>query len=570
MVRERLLPPKALCFILLLLVLILAVTQALAATPTTGKAKVDRLVMGLILPYRDYWRPWIVASADHNIQHDPTFEWLFEVDAETGQYKPWLAESWKMAPDGRSWTIKLQKGVQFHHGYGEFTSEDVVHNHALWCDNNYPGRKDPPSGGYRTGICQVERVEVVNDHEVVIRCNVVCADLDFYYSSASNVMIFSKKQWDAEGEMGYEKRPAGTGPYIFKERELGRYVLFERAPTPHWKHGVVDWKELQMTWTLEEPTRFAQILAGETHLTEVNKDLTDELVSKGYKLIRSRGVAQQVQIFFGGLYFGTEDKATGRYTEYGGTTGKLDLTVPWTNIKVRQAMNKAINREELLKVLYKGRATPMYVAGFYPDLPGWDPTWATRFDQMYGYDLKAAKRLMAEAGYPNGFKAKAWLYPFAGAPELIPLMESVAIQLREIGIELELEESDLVAVVGPKIRERRANWYLRAGPPSKKAVEPQIALFNAKGGPHMFETDEIYKMWEDLLQMADPAARDAQLRKIGNYKFENFEIIPLFDVYIEVVVNPKIVEDWAFSGWDGGDLGHTWLIKACKQEKPCN
>jgi hypothetical protein len=52
-------------------------------------------------------------------------------------------------------------------------------------------------------------------------------------------------------------------------------------------------------------------------------------------------------------------------------------------------------------------------------------------------------------------------------------------------------------------------------------------------------------------------------------KFEQCEIIPLFDVFIEVVVDPKIVEDWPFSGWDGGDLGHTWFIKACKQEKPC-
>ena len=49
-----------------------------------------------------------------------------------------------------------------------------------------------------------------------------------------------------------------------------------------------------------------------------------KLVAKGYKLIRSRQVAQQVQLFFGGLYFGTEDKQTGRYTEDGGTTGKLD------------------------------------------------------------------------------------------------------------------------------------------------------------------------------------------------------------------------------------------------------
>ena len=383
-------------------------------------------------------------------------------------------------------------------------------------------------------------------------------------------MMFSKAQWDKEGEMGYESKPAGTGPYIFKERKVDRYVLYERAPAPHWKHGTVDWKELQITWTLEEPTRFAQLLAGETHITEVNKDLADELVTKGYKLIRSRSTSQQVHLFLGGLYFGTEDKETKRYTEDGGTTGKLDPKVPWTNIKVRQAMNKAINRDELLKVLYKGRATPMYVAGFYPDLPGWDPTWEKRFPEMYGYDLKAAKRLLAEAGYPNGFKAKGWLFPFAGAPELIPLLESVATQLQEVGIELELEEVDVVATVRPKTKDRKAGGYMWADPPSKKAVESQIALFNAgKGTPHMYEDDTTLQDVGRPAPDLRPAARDAQLRKIGNYKFEQFEIIPLFDVFIEVVLDPKVVEDWAFSGWDGGDLGHTWFIKACKQEKPC-
>src|SRR5712691_5811357 len=549
----------------------LALVQAKAQTPQeAGKVKVDRLVMGLITPYLDYMRPWINGTADHNIQHDPTFEWLVEIHPETGQYVPWLADSWAPAPDGRSWNVKLHKGVQFHHGYGEFTAKDVVHNHALWCDLTYPGRKDPPYSGYRNGICAVERIEVVNNHEIIMHCKVVCLDMPFYYSSAANVMLFSKAQWDKEGEMGYETKPAGTGPYIFKERQPDRYVLYERAPTPHWKWGVVDWKELQMTWTIEEPTRLAQLSAGESHLTEVNKDLVDTLVTKGYKLIRSRQVAQQIQLFLGGMYFGTEDKATKRYTEDGGTTGKLDLKVPWTDIKVRQAMNKAINREELLKVLYKGRATYTYVTGYYPDLPGWDPTWEKRFPEMYGYDPQAAKRLLAEAGYPKGFKAKAWLFPFAGAPELIPLMESIQVQFRDVGIELELEEADVVAVVRPRTRDRKAGGYMFVGPPSKKAVEAQIALFNAgKATPHMFETDEIYKMWEDLLQMSDLKERDAQLRKIGNYKFEQFEIIPLFDVYIEVVVDPKIINDWPFSGWDGGDMGHTFLISACKQEKPC-
>lgn len=541
-----------------------------AAQPTAGKAKVDRLVMGLITPYLDYMRPWINGTADQNIQHDPAFEWLVEIDPHTGQYVPWLADSWEAAADGRSWKVKLHQGVQFHHGYGEFTAKDVVHNHALWCDPQYPGRKDPPTSGYRSGICAIERIDVVNDYDIVMHCKLVCLDMPFYYSEASNVMIFSKAQWDKEGEASYESKPAGTGPYIFKERQLGRYVLYERAPTPHWKRGTVDWKEIQMTWVLEEPTRFAQLLAGETHLTEVNKDLTEELVKKGYTLIRSKGTAQQVQINFGGLYFGTEDAATKRYTEDGGTAGKLDPKLPWADKRVRQAMNKAINRDELLKVLYKGRARPTYVHAFYPDLPGWDPTWEKRFPEMYGYDPQASKRLLTEAGYPKGFKAKGWLFPFAGAPELIPLMEAVQIQLREVGVELELEETDWIANVRPRLRDRKASGYLWPLPPSKKAVESQIAGFNAgKNITHMAESDEIYKMWEALLQMSEPKAMDEQLRKIGNYKFENFEILPLFDVGIEVIADPKIVADWPFPGWDGGDIGHVWLIKACQQEKPC-
>src|SRR5262245_39671481 len=131
----------------MLLALLLASAQA---HPAAGKAKADRLVMGLIEKYRDYVRPWINGSPDHMIQHDPAFEWLVEVGIE-GQYKPWLADSWELARDGRSWRVTLHKGVPFHHGYGEFTAKDVVHSHALWCDEHYPGRKAPASVGEQNG-----------------------------------------------------------------------------------------------------------------------------------------------------------------------------------------------------------------------------------------------------------------------------------------------------------------------------------------------------------------------------------------------------------------------------------
>src|SRR6266487_3506807 len=100
MQQVRFWKPRVL-FLAVPLLLLLMLPGAQAQTqPAAGKAKVDRLVMGLIEKYRDYMRPWINGSADHMIQHDPAFEWLFEVDPESGKYNPWLAESSELAKDG--------------------------------------------------------------------------------------------------------------------------------------------------------------------------------------------------------------------------------------------------------------------------------------------------------------------------------------------------------------------------------------------------------------------------------------------------------------------------------------
>ncbi len=536
-----------------------------------GEAKVDRLIMGLISPTRDYFRTWIRGSADQLIKQDPMQEWLFEISPVTNTMSGWLATEATLAEDSMSWSIQLAEGVPWNNkngdDFGIFTAADVEHSHDIWCNPTYEGREDDPSSGYKVGMCQVEDVEVISAHEIIMRCNVPCPDLPFYYAEATDMVMYSKQQWDQQGERAYETQIAGTGPYVFEEHKLGESVLYKKAPGEHWVHPV-DWNELIMTWTLEEATRLAQFETGETHLTEVNKDLTDQLVNKGYGLVKSTGPAQQVQINFTGLYFGTEDVSRDKYV---GTTGKLDPELPFTDARVRQAINKAIDRDTLRLELYKGRVTPSYVHGFYEGLPGWDPTWTNRFDDLYGYDVDAAKALMAEAGYSDGFTANAWLFPFPGAPELIPVMEQVQIYLQEIGIDLTLQETDWAGTVIPAMGSRDFPGYLAALPPSKKVVETQIAGFNAGYNViHQYETDELFNLWDELRNTADLDGRDALLRQIGNIKFENFETIPLFEVFIEVIYDPNYVQTWIFPGWDGGDVGHTWLVYACKTVDPCN
>src|SRR3989454_3751733 len=97
-------PTAVLCMLPMLLVLGRAAASAQA--PAAGKAKVDRLVMGLITPYLDYMRPWINGTADHNIQHDPAFEWLVEVDAETGEDTPSLAASMTLGGERASGRVQ--------------------------------------------------------------------------------------------------------------------------------------------------------------------------------------------------------------------------------------------------------------------------------------------------------------------------------------------------------------------------------------------------------------------------------------------------------------------------------
>ena len=195
-----------------------------------GKAKVDRLVLGLITPYNDYMRPWLNGTADHNIQHDPAFEWLIEIDPDTGNYVPWLADSWTVARMAGPGPCSSIRGCNSSMAMASLPPKTWCITMRSGVTPTYPGRKYPPFTANRNGICAVTRIDVVNDYEIVMHCKVVCLDMPFYYSDASNVIIFSKAQWEKEGEQGYETHPAGTGPYMFKERQLGALCALRAGP----------------------------------------------------------------------------------------------------------------------------------------------------------------------------------------------------------------------------------------------------------------------------------------------------------------------------------------------------
>jgi len=309
----------------------------------------------------------------------------------------------------------------------------------------------------------------------------------------------------------------------------------------------VDWKEIQMTWNVEEPPRYAQLLTAESHLTEINRDLTEEAIAKGFKLIRSRQVAQQTVIAF-------VDCISSPRTRPEALQRIRSITADSTRSAVDQQKGAAGHeqghqprRNSQSDVQGPGDAD---LRGRLLSRPaGLGPYLEKRFPEMYGYDPKKPNNCWPRPDTPRA-QGKGVVVSVAGAPELVQVMEAVATQLREVGIELELERPTCRG--GPtEVRERRANGYLRGGVPSKKAVEPQIALFNAgKGVGHWFEDDTIYGCGKScyrcpIRRHTLPAAKDRQLQ------VRELRVIPL-STHIEVVVNPRIINDWPFSGWTAG------------------
>ena len=184
-------------------------------------------------------------------------KWLFESTPESGKYNPWLAEF--------EWPKTADRGVsscargQFHHGYGEFTAKDVLQSPVV---RQIPSRKDPPTWVIK---CICGQGVSGQRSRVVIHC-VVCLDMLFYYSSASTVVMFSKAQWDKE-EMSYETKYRHR-PYIFKERQPDRYVLYERPHATGSEGGGLERAQDDLTI---ESRRVWRNSWQETHLTELNK-----------------------------------------------------------------------------------------------------------------------------------------------------------------------------------------------------------------------------------------------------------------------------------------------------------
>ena len=523
--------------------LMVLVTLAMI-TPQTlaGEAQVQRLIFASAGADESN-RFWTI-SRPHQLQNDPYLETLLDLDPKTSEFTPRLAEKWEASPDMKEWTLFLRKGVPFHFGFGEFTAKDVVHSHALMLR---PEAVATFVGFWRT----VEEVKVIDDYTVVFRMKGPATTMPYALSRAGDLRMVSKAQWDQEGLEGFDQRPAGTGMYQYGGRQLGQSIWFERVEN-HWSGIRPDFKALEIRLAPEDSTRLAMLLRGEAHAGDLSRELHDDALKRGMKIMAASLAAEWVSVYFGGQFHIPGDP-------------KFKADVPWNDRRVRQAMNMAINRQELQAHLFRGKGEPMYVSGMAPFLEGYNPQWAQRFDQLYGYNPTRARELLKEAGYPAGtLKAKIWSFAQLAKPEIPQLAEAVAVYFQNVGIDATLETID-VAHLARVNRAKESACCIWPNMIALRPTEEMIRVSHTSGAnTHFFESEFLEKKYAELTQTVDPQARERVAREITDYLFEEFTSIPLITVPHEVVVNPKVVAGWTWPGQGAGRTTHFHLIKAAQ------
>ena len=524
----------------------IALTLAIIPWGATALAQeANRVVAVVTPPGAETNRSWAATSLWQSLGQ--SLEGLLEHDPVTGEYNSdGLATSWEHNDDFTVWTFHLRKGVQFHFGYGEFTADDVVHSYNLSAGTT----SVVPAADQLRGA----EVEALDKYTVRFSYKKPRTNLLYLHGGHSIMLIYSKKQFDKEGLKGYDRRFAGTGHYQFVSREPGK-VLYERVDN-HYSGMTPDFKELEVRFVSEPATKLAMLLAGEAHIADISRELMPDALTAGMTTVQSKLPSIQTDLVFNGLYCESHDDRC-----------RKDL--PWYDVRIREAINRAINREELLKVLFPSGGYSLHARyTMVKGNEGYDPTLEARFQAEYGYDLKKVKQLLQDAGYPGSFKDPTIpiiLTPMAAMPE-VPLQQEMVYQyLIKAGLKAKIVELDYARV---RAMGRERKLYMinpgRNAPPRPTEVAFRAFYTNPGGGLQGWEDDWTASHIKTLINTVDPKLRDQQARELQNYLFEQYVDIPLFDGYTQLAINPKVVSGWGFPGVTSAGYGPWHLIKAAK------
>jgi len=387
----------------------------------------------------------------------------------------------------------LREGVKFHSG-DEMTADDIVF---------VVERMIAKNASFRSQMTGFKSVEALDPRRVRIRFDK--PNIEVLYNRT--IYVFSKKHFERVGEEEFARAPMGTGPYRWVNYVHGRYIDIERfedywdtKPTP---------KKIRASFVAEANTRIAQLRAGEVDMVQgVPYQEVDALRKAGFNLTMNENAPAPSLVF-----------------------QNWNPKAPWADRRVRKAIAHAIDVDAMLKQLFHG--IPQRLAILTEGEVGYDPSL-----KPYNYDPALSKRLLAEAGFANGFKME--IDSWGNAPATRETSEAVALFLRQVGINCTVVPVQIPTALEKIAKRGRDPSFLYAAIrtiPISNFRDPASGLNRtfSTHSPFSFYKPEDPEAFDALIAKAsgtpDDGKRGEIIKQISKILYDDYAYICLMNTY---------------------------------------
>jgi peptide/nickel transport system substrate-binding protein len=426
------------------------------------------------------------------LMYDTLVEW-----GDDFSIKPGLAESWDT--DGNTWTFNLRQGMQFSNGK-ELDAEDVIYSMERVLKS--------PGAGFYGGI---QSMEAVDKHTVQFELDRPSAPL---MAALGGRYAFILPKGAAE-EYNLKQEAVGTGAFTVVEFVQDQRLVLERNPN-YWNADNVYLDALTIQIIPDETSIIAGLRAGEIHLTIFEDSKNYLLVKDDPNLVAQRWPAARWSV----LDF------------------PLDVE-PYSNVKLRQAIASALDREAIMQAAIGGLGSHLYVLppALWPSLP-------PEKHPFFKRDVERGKQLLAEAGYPDGLDLT--LIGIVGYSALNAAAQVIAENLKDIGLNVQIQQQELGIWIDEFLAGTFDNFTMNAW---GGWIDPDMPLYNHF---HVPPEGKDFRGWgnKEISELLDQGRftlarekREEIYIKIQEIIAEQVPLVPLFSADM-VTTQPQIVHNF--------------------------
>ena len=453
------------------------------------------------------WQNWSMIKS--------IFDGLMDYEPGTTNLRPEIAESYTISDDGKSFTFKLRKGVKFHNGR-ELTADDVKYS----IERVVNPKTQSPGAGFFGSIVGFEdastgKAEALSGITVVdpytIKFELSRPDATFLHVLALNFAHIVPKEEVEKYGADFGKHPVGSGAFKMTEWTLGQRIVFERFKD-YYNPALPKLDQITFEVGQEPVVALLRLQNGEV-------DIPGDGIPPAKFIEVTKDPKFKDLIIQGGQLH----------------TGYVTMNVkikPFDNVKVRQAVNMAINKDRIVRII-NGRAVPA-TQPLPPSMPGYAKDY-----KGYPYDPEKAKALLAEAGLADGFETELFVANTDPQPRIA---QAIQQDLAAIGIKASIKslaQANVIAAGGepdgaPMVWSGGMGWIADFPDPSN-FYGPILGCGGAVQGGWNWSwycNEELDKKAEEADSIVDPARkeeREAMWRDIYLKIMDDAPWAPIFN-----------------------------------------